>query len=353
VLRRAAPYCLPCAAALVVFALMAVPRPGGDNTYLLQQELFTRWRIAEQVFSPNHGLIASSPVLAFALLGLPLLYSKDRTLALGLVAAVIAQLVVNGTTTGWVGGASFGARRFVECALPFAFGLAATIDLARRRPLVPIGLLVGGLIGINLTLMQDYRLGRLTQSEAVPFRRMLEAVTSRMGNPFTLPAAMMFAWRHDVPLAQFDHMPAQMFNIFRLDVGNDGDSVFLVKGWLERERDPRRSFRWATEPEAIVITRMRRGYAYTLRIVAEPFSWPGAPPQVVEVSYSGTTLGTIKLPPGLSVQELEVPRALTLQSTVTRIAFRFAYARSPREVGLSNDARRLAARFDSIELIQR
>jgi hypothetical protein len=237
--------------------------------------------------------------------------------------------------------------------LPFAFGLAATVDLARRRPRVPIGRFLRGRVGNKQGFAEDYRLGRLTQSEAVPFQRMAEAVTSRIGNPFALPAAMLFAWRHDLPLSQYDRMQARLYTVFRLDVGSDADSAFLVAGWLERERDARRTFRWATEPEAIVVTRIRRRSDYTLRIVVEPFRWPGAPPQVVEVFYGDTRLGSVELPSGFSQQEFKVP-GLTIPTPIGRLAFRFAYARSPRETGLSKeDARRLAVRFDSIELVPR
>jgi hypothetical protein len=353
VLRSAAPYCLPVVAALAVFALVAVPGDDPADQYLLEQDLLSRWRIVEQLFSPFHGLISSSPVLAFAIIGLPLLYRRDRMLALGLMAAFLAQLALNGTSRGWAGGASFGSRRFVECALPFAFGLAASIDFARRRPLVPIGLLLGALIAINVALVQDFRLGALSQSDAVPFRRMVEAVISRLGNPFSLPAAMVFAWRYDVPLSQFDRMPAYSWNNFRLDVGSEEDWPFLLHGWLDRERDARRSFRWATEPEAVIFTRMSRDNDYRLRIVVEPFRWRGSPPQVVEVLFGSTLLGTITLPPGFSQHELDVPRALTVPFAFARIAFRFAYARSPREVGVSDDPRRLAVRFDTIEIVQR
>jgi hypothetical protein len=352
-LRRAAPYGLPCAAGLAVFALLAVPGPAETDPYVLDQEIFSRWRIVELLFSPFHGLISSSPVLAFAIAGLPLLYRRDRTLALGLIAAFLAQLAVNGTSRGWAGGAAFGARRFVECAMPFAFGLAAAIDFARQRPFAPIALLLGVLMAINVALVQDFRLGLVTQSEAVPFRRMVDAVTSRVGNPFALPFAMVFAWRHDVPLAQLDRMPAFALRNFRLDVGSERDAAFLLHGWLDRELDARRTFRWATGPEAVIFTRMAGDRDYRLRIVVEPLTWRGAPPQIVEVRLGQTLLGTLTLPPGFSQHELDIPRALTVPRAYARIAFRFAYARTPREVGLSDDTRRLAVRFDTIEILQR
>jgi hypothetical protein len=290
-------------------------------------------------------------VLAVALLGLPLLAWKDRTLALGLMAAMAAQILVNGTSSNWNAGASFGARRFVECALLFAFGLAAAIDLARRRPLVPVGLVLGALVAVNLALVQDVRRGVLNLSSSVPFSRMAEAISSRVGNPVALPAALFFAWQHDLPIAQFDRTPDGI-NLLRLDIGSDNDEGFLVEGWLDRERDSRHAFRWATGPEAIVVARLRQR-AYTLRFMAEPFAWRDAPRQAVEVRYGRTLVTALDLTRGYRQYEIDLPEVPMSGAFLARVSFRFSYARSPREVGLSNDPRPLAARFSWIEMVPR
>jgi hypothetical protein len=353
-LRTAVSYAIPAGVVLllIVFILGSSGSGGGSDPYVARFGLFSRWRVMDQLFSPHHGLISSSPALAFALLGLPLAYRRDRVLVVGLLAAVVAQVLVNGTSTDWQAGASFGARRFVECALPFALGMAAAVDFARRRgPLVPVSLLLGGLIAVNMALVQDVRRGVLTLSDRVSFDRMAQAVSSRVGNPIALPAATMFAWQHDLPIAHYDRMP-RTGGTLRVNVGTDGDSGLLVGGWHGRERDGRGTFRWATEPEAIVVARLSQG-SYRLHFTAEPFTWPGAPVQTVEVRIGRTSVATLRLPPAFLEHELDLPEELTPPGAIVRLSFRFGYAHSPRDVGLSDDPRRLAVRFAAIEAIPR
>lgn len=354
-LRALAPYAVIAGVSLAILALVIEPGgegAGGGVGYVARERLFQRWFPVNQLFSPDHGLVSNSPVILFALLGLPLLYRKDRQLALAFTITIAAQIVIGASSPGWNAGASFGARRFVECALPFAFGLATFIDLARRRPLLPIGVLLGGLATVNLALVDDARVGTLTLSESVTFDRMMQAVSSRIGNPFALPGAVIFAWQHDVPLSHLDRAPTRAFRDFTLNMGSEDDSAFLLGGWLARERDARGNFRWATEGAAGVFVRLWKG-PYKLRVVAEPFVWRGAPAQTVEVRIGDRALGTFDLPPGVSNLELDVPDALTPPREYVRLSFRFAYARSPREVGISEDPRKLAARFESIALLRR
>lgn len=353
-LRAVLPYALPLVVVLAIAWYLLSPPGGGvggRTPYVLRMSVLSRFRVPDQLFSPDHGLVSTSPVLAVALLGLPLLLWKDRVLALALMAVVAGQIVVNGTSTNWNAGASFGARRFVECALPFAFGLAASIDFARRRPLVPVALVLGALVAVNLALVQDVRRNVLNLSSLVPFIRMAEAVNSRVGNPVALPAALLFAWQHDLPVAQYDRM-REAVNLLRVDVGADHDEGYLVGGWLARERDSRHAFRWVTDREAVVVARLRLT-AYTLRFTAEPFAWRDAPRQAVEIRFGRALLGTIELTRGYRQYEIEIPEALTPRGTIARVSFRFSYARSPREIGLSNDPRRLAARFSRIEMVPR
>jgi hypothetical protein len=204
---------------------------------------------------------------------------------------------------------------------------------------------------VNLALVQDVRRNVLNLSSLVPFIRMAEAVNSRVGNPVALPAALLFAWQHDLPVAQYDRM-REAVNLLRVDVGADHDEGYLVGGWLARERDSRHAFRWVTDREAVVVARLRLT-AYTLRFTAEPFAWRDAPRQAVEIRFGRALLGTIELTRGYRQYEIEIPEALTPRGTIARVSFRFSYARSPREIGLSNDPRRLAARFSRIEMVPR
>lgn len=72
----------------------------------------------------SHGALLWSPVLALALLGLPLLWRRDRLLLVALAAALAAQLYVNGSIYTWHLSRSFGFRRLIECSPIFILGLA-------------------------------------------------------------------------------------------------------------------------------------------------------------------------------------------------------------------------------------
>ncbi|MGE0449869.1 MAG: hypothetical protein AB7Q29_09840 [Vicinamibacterales bacterium] len=322
------------------------------TSYLARQRLVSDWRIRDQLFSPHHGLISSSPVLAFAVLGLLALMRRDRLLGVSFLAVVTLQVFAGGMSLGWNAGASFGARRFVDLAMPFAFGTAAAVDVARRRPLLPVCALLFGFAATNLILVDAARRGAMTLSEPVPFRRVAEVVGSRVGNPFGFPAALWVAWRHRVPLSFYDTMPAAEFRRIHVDIGGGADDGYLTGSWLQPETDGRRTFRWAANPEAVMVVRVRAG-SYRVSFVAEPFVWPDAPPQMVDVLVGNAVVATLPLPGGLSQQEVEIPDRLTPADGILRVGFRFAYARSPRELGLSNDNRRLAARFVAIDVLPR
>jgi hypothetical protein len=108
----------------------------------------------------SRGAFVWSPVLVPALLGLALLWPRDRLLAAALLLAFLAQTYVNGAFgTTWHLTGAFGFRRLIECTPVFAVGLALLVErLARpwgwRWPLLAALFLVGwnaGLV-INATV---------------------------------------------------------------------------------------------------------------------------------------------------------------------------------------------------------
>ena len=86
----------------------------------------------------SHGALLWSPVLALCLLGLPLLWRRDRLLLVALVVALVAQLYVNGSIYTWHLSRSFGFRRLIECSPIFILGFALLVERAqhawRARP---------------------------------------------------------------------------------------------------------------------------------------------------------------------------------------------------------------------------
>lgn len=111
--------------------------------------------LRDVLFTPDHGLFTSSPLLALAMLGFLLLLPRAPRVA-GLLAVAFAfQVYVLGTVGS--PGYGFGTRRLASCAVLFVPGLALFVDAARRRPMaVPAGLLAV-LIGFNLLFMLDVR----------------------------------------------------------------------------------------------------------------------------------------------------------------------------------------------------
>jgi hypothetical protein len=111
---------------------------------------------------PHYGLLVWSPVILLALLGLILVWRRDRLLAVVLGVAFLAQVYITGAYSTWMGAGSFGPRRFINCTIIFALGLAALVSWAREKR-VPAWVLatVGGLFVFwNSALMLNWILYR-------------------------------------------------------------------------------------------------------------------------------------------------------------------------------------------------
>jgi hypothetical protein len=87
----------------------------------------------EVLLSPQYGLLAWTPVVALALLGLIVLARRDPVLAAAFGVAFLAQVFVAGTFLTWMGASSFGQRRFINATVIVAFGLAALAATVAQR----------------------------------------------------------------------------------------------------------------------------------------------------------------------------------------------------------------------------
>ncbi len=138
-----------------------------------------------------------------------------------------------------------------------------------------------------------------------------------------------------------------------IDIGTTDARHRLYKGfsvdevWPSAEGD--RTAAWATSREAwILLPRASRAPA-KLKITLHPFMPDPGEPQNVVVDLNGASLGQVELAPGWQELTFEAPRsAWRYGNNVLRL--RFAYARSPYEVGLSDDQRKLAVAVDRIEV---
>lgn len=307
--------------------------------------------VGDVLFSSNHGLLSWTPLVYIALIGLPLFLRRDPRLGVVLLAGFGAQVYVNSSVDNWWGGSGFGARRFDNCALAFAVGLASLLDWLKRSPLVAPMAIVGTLVAGNTLFMLDVRSNALPAGEGISFDRVLQSFYRRVGNPFSFPLSAYIAWKYDAGMSLYDRLRGRTYSNVTIDLGEGDDELFLGNGWSSRERAPAHSFRWTAGQESTVIVPLRRAADYELELVCAPFLYPGAPRQVVEVLVNGTSVAKVGLDKGMRAYRVRVP-ADAVRRDLNLLRFRYAYAASPRAVGLSDDTRHLAVQFDALRLRQ-
>jgi hypothetical protein len=79
------------------------------------------------LFSSDHGMFSWTPILIFAVAGLPFLIKRDALLGIGSTAAFLAFYYFISSYPDWDGISSFGNRFFVSLTPIFLLGLAALI----------------------------------------------------------------------------------------------------------------------------------------------------------------------------------------------------------------------------------
>jgi hypothetical protein len=324
------------------------------------------WRdslLLDVLFSPNHGLLSSHPLLYLALAGVPLFLRRDWRLGVLLVTLFAGQVFINGAVTTWWGGTAFGGRRFDGTILLFVLGLASLMEWTRRRPVVLWAAPIGVAVVMNALFMRDVRLGRVAMDEAVGIERVVRATVDRIGNPFSFPANAIFSAETGLDPASYDRLGVRRYNNVRIDVGGAGDTEFLARGWADPERNDQMSFRWAIGRESTMgVALMGPRYIapgepytlsdYVMHLRVAPFEHAGAPPQTLAVDVNGERAGAIVLRGGVHDYALDVP-GRALRRSLNGIRFRYGYAVAPRDLKMSGDARPLAVLFDSIRLEQK
>ena len=314
------------------------------------------------LFSSNHGLLSWHPIIFLGLLGVPLFLRRDFYFGALLTVVFALQVYTNGAVAMWWGGSAFGGRRFASCALLFTLGLAALIRWLQKRPSVAVATIIITLIGGNVFFMMDFYSGALLSGNGVSFDRMVNAAYQRIGNPFSFPANALFAWRHRSSAYQYDQLGVQLFNNVLIDVGEPNDGRFLASGWAGQEEAGALSFRWAVTSESNLIVPLKAPLSfgpdsshqqagYLLRFRARPFLFTDSPIQSIEILVNGESVKTLNLFPELTEYDVQIPPRFW-QRYLNEVKFRYGYARSPSELGLSDDPRPLAVLFDYIHLLR-
>lgn len=243
--------------------------------------------VLELLWSARNGWFSSHPVAYAGVVGLFVVPKEARYVTAGLLLALLVQVYLNSTIFDYWGQASFGSRRLCSMTLPLVIGLAALVwrcgRLAARAPRVPRLVWHGVAIAI-LAPFVAYNLGRVFaygKGKAAPdglsptccdraprwMQPTLWSVYNSIGNPFELPASLIFAVRHDVELQRWDRAVGNYAvtpnfeqlssnNLVgvngRWKVGSPGSEPYLI-GRFSGAREGDKWSRWTLEKRTRVL----------------------------------------------------------------------------------------------------
>jgi len=308
--------------------------------------------VGDVLFSPNHGLLSTTPLVYVALFGIPLFIRRDVPLAIVLFGGFVLQVIINSGSGDWWGGPGFGARRFDNCLLAFAIGLATLVVWLRRRPLVVPGLVLAGFLAANLALMADVRSRAHPSAAAITVPDFVRTIYARIGNPFSFPYNAYVGWRYGADWSLYDRLKGRTYSNIAIDFGDTGDDMFLGHGWLVPERVDALTYRWASGKAATLVVPLRAPAHYVIEFDCRAFEYPGSPRQTIDVIVNHQSVARVALRPEMSRYAVEIPAGFW-RTNLNQIQFAFGYSKAPSDVGLSADPRSLAVLFDSLQLKQR
>jgi hypothetical protein len=227
------------------------------------------------LFSGHHGLISWHPMVLFGFIGIPLVWSRSRGLAVGLAIVVVLYWYVNASIYSWWGGVSFGMRRFVGVLPFFSIGIAAMGDYVFRekRPrgwFRPLALLLC-LSLYNGALASAYREHHVTPGGPVSFANVWASMIDRVhwtyGNPLAYPANLLFALEYGAALGQYDFLSSDPIRLDRFSVKGFEVRRYLGRGWIGNKMYSRvsNSTVVAVEQSCEILLPLRGNKNYVLR----------------------------------------------------------------------------------------
>jgi hypothetical protein len=125
------------------------------------------------LFSGFHGLFSWHPITLIGVVGLGVLWPRDRKLVGLLMLVFVLQVLVVGAYSTWWGGASFGARRFINCIPIFALGLVVVVDSLRGRAFHFACAVLAFLVMWNFGLAVQYSVGLIPRDAPVSMRQIV------------------------------------------------------------------------------------------------------------------------------------------------------------------------------------
>ena len=132
-----------------------------------------------------------------------------------------------------------------------------------------------------------------------------------------------------------------------IDAGTDVGRASLYSGFSSDERQGDVTFAWVNGNRAEMLIPRRSRRDAVIDILCEPhLPTPGAVQQL-SASLNGTVLGTVTLKDGWQHVELAAP-GRAWQIGVNELTLFLSSAVSPRELGLSDDGRKLSLAVDRL-----
>ena len=259
------------------------------------------------LFSAQHGLFAWHPVTLLGFLGLIPFWKRNPYRTAVVVLLLVGFVYVNASLVGWWGGASFGMRRFVG-VLPFmAPGIAAfgswSVGLARRKPAIPMALAMLVLAVYNGLLVLQYQRSRIPADKAVSFQNVwgTSAILfqERFGNPFSYPANLWFAWKHETSPTQYDLLSGAVEQAGTIEVQGKRAYTYLGTGWDARSQGAAATPLGfvAVGKRCTLLLPLESGHAYDVTLtLGVPRDFQGQ--QQAELSINGHQLTAVTLQPG-------------------------------------------------------
>lgn len=163
----------------VVLAILVAPQfvvyrllhgTWSPTPFVVEKFSWVPWHAFEVLFSGFHGLYSWTPILLFATLGLLALDRRHAMVVIALLGTFVLQVAVVGSYATWWGGASFGARRFINCTPLFVVGLGALVDRLRPAGYAVARWAVVLLVIWNFGLAIQYSTGMIPRDRPVSMR---------------------------------------------------------------------------------------------------------------------------------------------------------------------------------------
>jgi hypothetical protein len=294
--------------------------------------------IGELLWSSRNGWFSTHPLTYAGFVGLFFLPKRARLVGIGLLAVVAIQIYFNSTVIDWWSSASFGQRRMCNVSFALVVGLAALIwrfgRLAARAPRIPRAVWHAVLI-ILLAPFVAWNLWRVSRLEAgkpatmqrdsmccddVPrhLRGMFRTVYRAIGDPFQLPASLVFGIRHGVEIQRYDQVVGDFYPLVppwtqlsdaqlpshraTLQLGAGYTTPLVVSGLDRPISIDKRAVRKLTAPAATVLLPNLMPYGQRCGLWLHADHWSHA-----TIRFNGDTVDDADLMPGWTKLTFALP----------------------------------------------